>query len=392
MGVCISLLPAAAKWFTPSTRVKLEYHDCVSEYLQQIANDWRSRAKELAAWTMAHLVNRTDVWGRYIAPKKRKIGADGRLNQAITAPFREERGKVFLQESSLEKHFKAKDGGGVLGVHSTAADFSSRWMAIDIDLHDEDDLSVTAEGNLAAALGWWTRLQEMGFDPLLMDSNGAGGFHLMVVFSSPMDRRSVNAFGVELVSDFAARGLDAAPEIFPSKGVIHHYGNWLRLPGRHHTRPHFTRVWNDEPGLDVKWLEGDDAIQRILTTQLAPAELLKRRGIEAVRKTICLDFDGVIHSYRSPWAGEDVIPNPPILGSSESIARLRKHFRVVVHSVRCASEAGRAAIQRWLDQHGIEVDEICEHKPAAHIYVDDRGVPFHGDWNQTIAAIHEFRR
>ena len=341
---------------------------------------------------MAHLVNRTDVWGRYLNERNRKPTADGRANNAITAPFRDERGKVFLAESSLEKHYKATHGGGILGLHSVGADWSSRWLGIDIDLHDEFDLSVTPEGNFVAAHYWWSKLQQMGFDPLLMESNGAGGFHLLVIFDSPMYSRAVYEFGSKLVSDFALRGLDSAPEIFPSKGRVHHYGSWLRLPGRHHTRRHYTRVWNDEPGADEQWLVGDEAIERILHTQPTPEDLAKRHDIEPKRKTICLDFDGVINSYRSGWQGEQSIPDPPIHGTDRAIAKLRSRFHVVVHSARCRTETGRRAIASWLELHGIEVDEICEHKPPAHVYVDDRAIHFNGDWDATIAAIHDFRR
>src|SRR5436305_9305054 len=95
---------------------------------------------------MTRLVNRTDVWGRYV----RKRLADGTrddLGHPVTAPFRDERGKVFLQESSLEKHFKSQRPTGLLGLHCTSSDLASRWLAIDIGLHDPDQLSVTAQGN-----------------------------------------------------------------------------------------------------------------------------------------------------------------------------------------------------------------------------------------------------
>jgi hypothetical protein len=79
----------------------------MNDSLEYIAAEWRERAKELAAWVMRHMVNRTDVWGRYV----RKRGVDG--HQALTVPFKEERGKSFLDESSLEKHFKVRSGNGV---------------------------------------------------------------------------------------------------------------------------------------------------------------------------------------------------------------------------------------------------------------------------------------
>jgi hypothetical protein len=39
----------------------------------------------------------------------------------------------------------------VLGLHGASADRTSRRFAIDIDLHDEDDLSVTQEGYFTAS-------------------------------------------------------------------------------------------------------------------------------------------------------------------------------------------------------------------------------------------------
>ena len=361
------------------------------QYFEQIADQWRERSDELAKWTFAHMVNRTDVWGRYLS-KKNRAKRGGGFNNAITAPFRDERGKVFLQESSLQKHFKARHSGQVLGIHSTGSDGSSRWFAIDIDLHDDDDLSVTREGNFVAARGWFEQLSEMGFDPILMDSNGNGGFHLLVIFAEPMFVRSVHDFLERFVSDFDRRGLDRAPDLFPGTFQSGHHGSWLRLAGRHHTRDHYTRIYNDEPWSDETWLEGHDAIDRILRTQLASAHLLAKHGIERRMKTVCLDFDGVIHSYTSGWKGLTVIPDPPIHRVDQAIARLRKNYRVVVHSSRCCSEEGIQAIVEWLDKNSIEVDEVCEHKPPASIYVDDRAIAFTGDWDQTIADISNFRK
>lgn len=359
--------------------------------LEQIAKEWRERSPELAVWTMSNLVNRTDVWGRYLQ-KRYRTSADGVQNNAITAPFRDERGKVFLGVTSLEKHYRAGEGGSVLGVHSVGSDGTSRWMAIDIDLHDEDDLSVTREGNFVAAKAWFDKLNQMGMDPLLFDSNGNGGFHIWVLFEHPMLAKSVRKFCETTVADFDRIGLDAMPEIFPSRFQRNHYGSWLRLPGRHHSRSHFTRVWNDEPWADEQWLDGHDAIDRILGTQKATIEQLEKLGLEHRRKTVCLDFDGVIHSYRSGWKGPTVIPDPPIHRTREAVERLRKRFRVVVHSARCQDEDGVRAIEKWLQQHGIEVDEVCLHKPPAFVYVDDRAIPFSGDWDDTIAAIHSFRK
>src|SRR5262245_39854661 len=167
------------------------------DYLDRLASEWHERAGELAAWAMARLVNRTDVWGRYV----RRKGDEE--THVITAPFRDERGKVFLDQDSLRKHFKRKQPSGQLGLHSASSDLTSRWLAIDIDLHEgDDDLTVSPEGNFAAASFWRQSLADRGLDPLLLDSNGAGGFHLLVLFGEPMSTDSVHQFGVRLIGDF----------------------------------------------------------------------------------------------------------------------------------------------------------------------------------------------
>ena len=357
------------------------------EYFEQISNEWFERAPELADWVMSHLVNRTDVWGRYTRRKSDEV------SKAVTVPFRDERGKVFLDTDSLRKHFRTRQPSGQLGIHSAASDLTSRWLAIDIDLHEEDDdLTVSREGNLAAACGWRQALADSGLDPLLMDSNGIGGFHLLVLFADPMSTDSVHQFGLRLVADYEQRGLERRPEIFPDRPTWDRYGDWLRLPGRHHSRHHYTRVFNDEPYAEPLWLEGNDAIDRILATRPAPVALLESTGLSRQPRTVCLDFDGVLHSYRSGWRGPEVIPDPPIHGTREAIARLRQHYRVVVYSGRCRSSEGRQAVEQWLARHDIQVDEVCDNKPPALVYVDDRAVRFRGNWEQAIDEIRQFRK
>ena len=357
-------------------------------YFDRIGDEWKERAPELGQWAMTHLVNRTDVWGRYI--KQKKKGKE--RNNAITAPFRDERGKVFLDVSSLTKHFRRKEAGGQLGIHAMSTDMTSRWLGIDIDLHDEQNLSVTPEGNFVAAKAWSEELTKRGFDPILFDSNGKGGFHIWILFAVPMSTASVHKFGKELVSDFEMKGLDVMPELFPGKPCWNSKGGWLRLPGRHHTREHYARVFEDEPWADTVWLEGHDAIDRILRTRAASLEVAKANGMELLRRTVCIDFDGCIHSYESGWCGAEVIPDPPIHRVKDAIDRLRENFRIVVHSARSATIEGHDAIIAWLQKHEIEVDEVSRYKPPASIYIDDRAIHYRGNWDDTIAEGYQFRK
>jgi len=173
---------------------------------------WGLRASELAAWTMRRLVNRTDVYGRYLPPEKRD---PGRSNN-YTAPGEEERIDGVLAVDVIERHYRGENQGDLIGVHAIGRDNRCRWFVVDIDQHGEND-PATPETNFTAAVAWQRKLQELGFNPLLLDSNGAGGLHLLTIFSEPVLAQRVFDFGRWLVSDYSAHGMAAAPEVFPKQ-------------------------------------------------------------------------------------------------------------------------------------------------------------------------------
>ena len=109
-------------------------------------------------------------------------------------------------------------------------------------------------------------------------------------------------------------------------------------------------------------------------------------------KTVVFDFDGVIHSYTSPWRGASVIPDPPVPGIKEAIESIRSAgYSVVVVSSRCSSVYGIEAIERFLDKHGIIVDGVQEDKPPAVAYIDDRAICFDGDTSTLLDKIQSFK-
>ena len=109
---------------------------------------------------------------------------------------------------------------------------------------------------------------------------------------------------------------------------------------------------------------------------------------------LCLDFDGVLHSYTSGWQGAEVIPDPPVPGAMHFIWDATDHFRVAIFSSRSNRLRGRAAMERWLRMHFREYwaadrttcdDKLAEiewptEKPAAFITLDDRAITFDGTW------------
>jgi hypothetical protein len=131
---------------------------------------------------------------------------------------------------------------------------------VDIDWHGPT--STAPEINLRAALAWHDHLKASGFRPLLTDSNGAGSYHLLVLLAEAVLTARLYHFLKRLVSDHALHGMTRPPETFPKQEALRAgstYGNWLRLPGRHHSRGHWSKVWDG-----ARWLEGAGAVAFIL--------------------------------------------------------------------------------------------------------------------------------
>lgn len=112
---------------------------------------------------------------------------------------------------------------------------------------------------------------------------------------------------------------------------------------------------------------------------------------------ICLDFDGVLHSYTSGWQGADVIPDGPVDGASEFVKLLiARGFQVAVFSARSHQTGGLSAMATWWRKHGFppmgnynsRPDVFFpDTKPAALLYVDDRGFRFEGDFVPVLEMI-----
>jgi hypothetical protein len=108
------------------------------------------------------------------------------------------------------------------------------------------------------------------------------------------------------------------------------------------------------------------------------------------RPIICLDFDGVVHSYTSGWRGARNIPDPPVAGAIEFILEALRHYDVVIHSSRARYWGGISAMRRWLRFHagnlwwdtpagpGIEDVRFTRWKPSAVVTIDDRAIRFEG--------------
>ena len=139
-------------------------------------------------------------------------------------------------------------------------------------------------------------------------------------------------------------------------------------------------------------------------------------GIKNYTLILCVDFDGVIHSYSSGWKGPRNIPDPPVPGAIQFLIEAQKSFFVHIYSSRSRYFGGRWAMKRWLRRqyesmcidfaradrtvldHALEsafadpwADEVEWSakrfvaamkfplmKPAAFLQIDDRAITFTG--------------
>ena len=120
------------------------------------------------------------------------------------------------------------------------------------------------------------------------------------------------------------------------------------------------------------------------------------------KRKIVVDFDGVIHSYESKFKFPWVIPDPPVKGAFKFLVEMAEKFTVAIYSTRSSNEKGLKAMQNWIFKNGTE--EIGEEfektfkklkfpnkgKPAATLYIDDRGYHFDGKF-PTVEFIESFK-
>ena len=104
---------------------------------------------------------------------------------------------------------------------------------------------------------------------------------------------------------------------------------------------------------------------------------------------LCLDFDGVLHSYSSGWRGADVVSDPPVPGAREFLQKAVEHFDVQIFSSRSNQDGGINAMDLFLtnlvsddrSSDGVPVMNQISYpmeKPPAMVTLDDRAMYFTG--------------
>ena len=98
---------------------------------------------------------------------------------------------------------------------------------------------------------------------------------------------------------------------------------------------------------------------------------------------LCVDFDGVIHSYEHGWKKGEIY-GTVVPGFFEWLELAQKYFTVVVYSSRSRDKGGVEAMKTWLAKAngGVLPNGLyfIHEKPPAFLTIDDRAICFKGNW------------
>src|SRR5690606_37793899 len=112
----------------------------------------------------------------------------------------------------------------------------------------------------------------------------------------------------------------------------------------------------------------------------------KAAGGGIMKKTVCIDLNGVLDQYTG-WKGEGHM-DPPRPGAERFLAELVEDYRVVILPTQPAERVWEWLREYGLDQYG---SDVTNRKPPAVVYVDDRAVTFRGNFEETLREIRRFR-
>ena len=221
-----------------------------------VAQPWASRAEQLADWALERLAHRGDSWVIF-PPLYRRVGDDTAVVTRGT-----------LTRQTLRDHFADHDHSHIIGLHCISVENTCRWLAFSTR-GTADAPPVNPIHARDGALRILERLGDYGIRATLVDCGADADFQIWVLLDRALPAEPVHAFARSVVDDAARTGQLPPVTIYPT-GHAHNDGRWntwLRVPGHHHCRPKWSRIYHDG-----RWLEGSDAVNRLLASDILDAE------------------------------------------------------------------------------------------------------------------------
>lgn len=101
------------------------------------------------------------------------------------------------------------------------------------------------------------------------------------------------------------------------------------------------------------------------------------------KKTIAIDFDGVLNNYKG-YDPDNL--ETPRKGVKQFLETLNKKYTIIIHSTRPSDK-----IEHWLHQNKLDtyIQRVTQNKPPAIAYIDDRAIRFNGDYQECLQNLTE---
>lgn len=103
------------------------------------------------------------------------------------------------------------------------------------------------------------------------------------------------------------------------------------------------------------------------------------------KKTVAVDFDGVLNEYRG---FDEKNLYTPRKGAKEFLETLTHDYTVIVHTSR-----DRFKVEQWLRKYNLDkyVRRVSNTKPPAVAYIDDRAINYDDDYMEVLKKLDNFK-
>jgi hypothetical protein len=104
------------------------------------------------------------------------------------------------------------------------------------------------------------------------------------------------------------------------------------------------------------------------------------------KKTIYIDFDGVLNNYNG-WLGEENLSTPKS-GVEDFLKKLSENYEIYIFTAR-----NSLYVINWLVKYNLKQDisTVTNIKSPAYAYIDDRAIKFDGDYSKIFTEQEDFK-
>ena len=104
-----------------------------------------------------------------------------------------------------------------------------------------------------------------------------------------------------------------------------------------------------------------------------------------MKRTVCVDFDGVLNEYKGYNERDLYSPKPFV---ENFLEKLSEDYEVVIFTSRVNSR-----VESWLERNGLAkyVSKVTSKKVPAIAYIDDRAIQFKGNYNEILNELEDFQ-